>query len=404
MGKRFLQTDVLAAASERLDRVFADFPRVCLSFSAGKDSGVLLNLAVEAARRAGRLPLDVMFVDLEAQYAHTIAYAERALLRPEIRAHWICLPINLRNAVSQLQPSWRCWDPQANDKWVRPMPGHNCVIDAAKAAELGWDWFEEGMEFESFVPLFNRWFAGGQDSCSLVGIRATESLNRYLAVGRDDIETKPMWQGLTWTTKISKNCFNGYPLYDWQTEDIWTANGRMGWDYNRIYDLFHKAGVPLKDMRICQPFGDDQRRGLYLFKILEHDTWAKLVSRVEGANYGERYVHDEAMADRGRVPLPDGHTYQSYAEFLLDTMPPPLAAGYREKIAKFVAWWAKNGFPDGIPDKADARQETAKKAPSWRRVVKMLVKNDMYGKTLSFGLTKKDKQRQYEMLMLAGTV
>jgi len=397
MAKSYLDISVLEAARNRLDRIYADFDKVYVSFSAGKDSGVLMEMAIEAARKAGKLPVHALFIDLEAQYQETIAYAQRMLLRPEVKPYWVCLPINLRNAVSQLQPSWRCWDVDAQSAWVRPMPGLPCVINEAKAAELGWTWFEPGVEFERFIVQFAHWFSGRSgNTCTLIGIRAAESLNRYLAVARDGIEEKENWGGLNWTTRMSKHCFNAYPLYDWMPEDIWTSNGKFGWDYNRIYDLFYKAGVTMKDMRICQPYGDDQRKGLYLFQMLEHATWCRVVARVQGANYGARYAHDEAMASRGNIALPAGHSYESYAVFLLENMPAPLAAQFHSKIGKFITWWARKGVP--MTDHADPRLESKKSVPSWRRVVKAILKNDYVCKSLSFGLTKADKKRQFEML------
>src|SRR5690606_2528221 len=102
-------------------------------------------------------------------------------------------------------------------------------------------------------------------------------------------ESKEPYSDWNWTTRISESVWNAYPIYDWKTEDVWTANGRFGWDYNRVYDLMHLAGLTLSQMRLCQPYGDDQRKGLYLFKILEPETWQRVVSRVEGANFGNRY-------------------------------------------------------------------------------------------------------------------
>ena len=52
---------------------------------------------------------------------------------------------------------------------------------------------------------------------------------------------------------------------------------QAGWDYNKIYDLMHMAGVGIHQMRLCQPYGDDQRKGLWLFKMLEPETWSKVV-------------------------------------------------------------------------------------------------------------------------------
>ena len=111
----------------------------------------------------------------------------------------------------------------------------------------------------------------------------------------------------------------------------------------------------------------------------------------------------ELTPDRAVIKLPIGHTYKSYAEFLLSTLPPAMASGYKEKIDKFIAWWRKSGVEE-IPDFADPSMESSKKAPSWRRIVKMILKNDRYCKSLSFGMTKKDKQRQYDMIVQYGNL
>ena len=34
------------------------------------------------------------------------------------------------------------------------------------------------------------------------------------------------WKNQKWTTKISKNLFNIYPMYDWKTSDIWVFAGK----------------------------------------------------------------------------------------------------------------------------------------------------------------------------------
>ena len=78
--KRWLGMDVFTAARSRLEEVFDAFERVFVSFSGGKDSGVVVQLALDIAREKGRLPLDVLHIDLEAWYAHTDAFVTR--IRP----------------------------------------------------------------------------------------------------------------------------------------------------------------------------------------------------------------------------------------------------------------------------------------------------------------------------------
>ena len=43
--------NVYELAQERLDVIFREFDTICVSFSGGKDSGVLLNLCLDYMRR-----------------------------------------------------------------------------------------------------------------------------------------------------------------------------------------------------------------------------------------------------------------------------------------------------------------------------------------------------------------
>lgn len=394
--KEYIDKNVYQAAVERYDYIYTHFERVCVSFSNGKDSGVLLNLAIEAARRHGKLPVNVLYIDMEAQYAKAIEFTHRMFSRDEVSGWWVCLPIHLRNAVSQIMPYWVCWDKEKKDAWVRPLPENKYVI----SDEDYFPFFRHGMEFEEFVPEFARWFSQGKKTACLVGIRSDESLNRFRTIAST---SKICLDGLPWTTKLfpkdeHSEIYNCYPIYDWRTEDIWRANGKNGWDYNRIYDIMYMAGVSIYKQRLCQPYGDDQRQGLYLFKILEPETWAKVVNRVEGANFGNRYTEtDRTTLGNFKVNLPPGHTYESYAKFLLQTMPPYLSAHYEEKISRFLSWWEKEGIKE-IPDYANIKDESKKKVPSWRRICKVLLKNDYWCKGLSFSQTKKELEKQVAMI------
>lgn len=393
--KKYLDINVYEATRQRLKVIFSEFDKVCVSFSNGKDSGLMLNMAIDVARELGKLPVHAMYIDMEAQYRHAIEFTERMFSRPEVEGWWICLPIHLRNAVSQIKPYWLCWDKDARDAWVRDYPKNAHVV----TDESYFPFFERGMEFEEFVPKFAEWFSGGKKTAICVGICSDESLNRFRTIRN---EAKETYNGYMWTTKLfpktDKEIYNCYPIYDWRVRDIWIANGKQGYDYNKIYDIMQLAGVSLDKQRLCQPYGDDQRQGLYLFKILEPETWAKVVNRVEGANMGNKYSeNDRQTLGNYKVNLPEGHTYESYAKFLLSTMPPYLAEHYTEKINKFLAWWKAEGV-DVIPETADLKEESKRSAPSWRRICKVLLKNDYWCKGLSFSQTKKELQKQVEMI------
>lgn len=389
MNRRWLDQNVLDAARERVARTFDDFGRVYVSFSGGKDSGVLYELAADEARKRNR-KLGVLIVDLEAQYALTIEYVRDMLNRHADVSdpYWVALPLNLRNAVSHFEPQWMCWEPEAEDRWVRqPEPGS--ITD-----ESFFPFFERRMEFEEFTPAFGEWYSQGEPTACLVGIRTAESLNRWRTITSNSKET---WQGLPWTTRVTDHTFNAYPIYDWPTEDIWTFYGRERVPYNQLYDRMHKAGLTIHQQRICQPYGDDQRRGLWLYSVVEPETWTKVVNRVSGANFGSLYAGESGnVLGRIKVTKPDGMTWEQYALSLLESMPPPTAEHYRNKIAAFLKWWIDRGYPDGIPDEGPAND---KNQPSWTRVVKTLLRFDYHCKGLSFTPTKTDAYAKYKERM-----
>lgn len=378
MPKIGLGVDVLTATRRRIVDTFDTFSRVYVSFSGGKDSTVMLHLVMDEAIRRNRR-VGVLFVDLEGQYRVTIEHTRRCFLRYQahIDAHWVCLPIHLRNAVSVFEPHWLCWDPDKQPSWVRPMP------EWAVSDERAYPFFRRGMEFEEFVPEFGEWYSRAEPTACFVGIRSDESLNRYRTIANANKQGLP---GKPWTTLVSPNVHNVYPIYDWRTEDLWTYHGRTpSLPYNRLYDLMYKAGLSIHQMRICQPYGDDQRRGLWLFHLIEPETWARVVARVNGANGGALYVQESGnMTGYRYVAKPDGHTWRSFARLLVRSMPPKTREHYQNKILLFVRWWAERGYPDGIPDEADAAIEAKKLAPSWRRVCKSLLRNDYWCKGMSF--------------------
>jgi predicted phosphoadenosine phosphosulfate sulfurtransferase len=389
--KRKLGIDVLTAARQRIAFAFDNFPRIYVSFSGGKDSTVMLHLVMDEAIRRGR-KVGVLFVDLEGQYRITIKHVEACyrLYARHIEPHWVSLPIHLRNAVSQYETHWVCWQPDRRKDWVREPP-------AMAITEQGhYPFFHYAMEFEEFVPEFGHWYAGGQLCCCFVGIRTDESLNRWRTVVSMG---KQSFEGRRWTTWLGRTLYNAYPIYDWHVRDIWRYHGKYGKPHNRLYDMMHKAGLTLHQMRICQPYGDDQRKGLWLFHLIEPETWSRIVARVNGANAGALYVQESGnIMGNLKITKPEGHTWESFAHLLLGSLPPKTREHFENKIAVFLHWWSNRGYP-GIPDETDPKLEAAKKAPSWRRICKALLRNDYWCKGLSFTQQKSPAYERYKKIM-----
>jgi predicted phosphoadenosine phosphosulfate sulfurtransferase len=391
--KRPIGISVLDAAQERIRIAFDTCERVYVSFSAGKDSTVMLHLVAEEARKRGRT-FGVLLIDLEAQYKVTIEHALnlREMYKDCSEWFWVCLPISLRNAVSVYQPKWKCWDREAKDLWVRQPP------EGAITNPLRFSFFSDGMEFEEFVPLFGLWYAQGKRCACFVGIRTDESLNRFRTVSSTVKETL---DGRKFTTRVVAEVYNFYPIYDWRTEDLWIWHYRNpGKPHNQLYDMMHKAGLTIHQMRICQPYGDDQRRGLWLYHLIEPTSWGRVVARVAGANSGALYIKETGnMTGYQSVQLPEGHTWRSFANLLLHTLPKQTAVHFNAKITVHRKWWMDRGYPKGIPDEVDAKLEAKKLAPSWRRICKAILRNDYWCKTLGFTQHRSGSYEKYLAMM-----
>lgn len=388
--RTYLDIDVYTAARERIRWTFDRFPRLYLSFSGGKDSTVLMHMVMEEAIRRGR-KVGILFIDLEAQYKLTIQHIQRMydMYADHIEPYWVALPISLRNAVSQYDPQWVCWGDGA--EWVRQPP------EIAITDRDFFPFYYYGMEFEEFVPAFGHWYAQGEPCASIVATRTQESLNRWRGI----MSAKTVLEGKPYTTWTGETTFTVTPLYDWRTEDIWTYHARYPEKpYNEIYNRMHAAGLTIHQARLCQPYGDDQRKGLWLYQVLEPETWTKIVARVNGANLGALYARESGnVLGNLKIQKPEGHTWESYSMLLLASMPERTREHYLNKIAQFLSWWNDNGYPQGIPDEADPREESAKKVPSWRRICRVLLRNDYWCKGLSFTPTKSDAYKKYVRLM-----
>jgi len=394
MVKKPLGINVLEAAQQRISHIFDDFPRIYASISFGKDSSVMLHLIMDEAIKRGR-KIGLLFVDLEGQYRLTIDHGLELidLYKDHIDLYWVCLPIRLRNAVSMYEPQWICWEPGREKDWIR-QPPRQAITDQSY-----FDFFRHGMEFEEFTPAFGQWYSQGKLTASFVGIRSDESLNRFRSVARNN---KSTFEGLKWTTWNGGPAYSAYPIYDWRTKDIWIYYAKTGKPYNRLYDRMHQAGLSIHQQRICQPYGDDQRKGLWLFHRIEPETWSKIVARVNGANSGSLYAKESGnILGNLKIAKPEGHTWETFAKMILDTLPPSTAEHYSNKIAVFLKWYADRGYPNGIPDDPpDPQKEVTRHGgPSWKRICKALLRHDYWCKGLSFSQTKPEAYSKYRKLM-----
>lgn len=425
-----LQIDVYEALKRRLNVIFNEFDNVYVSFSGGKDSGLLLELTLQYMRENGiNKPVGVMHQDFEAQYTATTEYVTRVMLGNQdlIKPYWLCLPMACKTATSQFEQYWYPWEEAKRDLWTRPMPDYPCVINLSNHR---FDFYHDGITQEDIYRNFGSWYHRHECGCrgrtvGLIGIRAQESLNRWRAVNAD----KNTHRGLSWTTRNPDGTYTAYPLYDWTVDDVWTANARFGFDYNRIYDLFYYAGLTPAQMRVASPFNDWAIGSLNLYRVIEPDLWAKFIGRVQGANFSALYGNTKAVGWK-HIDLPPGHTWQSFVAFLLSTLPEETRQTYRQKFATSIKFWREKGgvlsektvrdlremgiechvspnpsnyktdkLPvtfDQYPD--DAPIDDFAMVPSYKRMAVCILKNDHLCKYMGFSQTKEQAAKRRRAL------
>ena len=327
--KKTGKLNVYDAAIKRIEIAFRDFDNVLVAFSCGKDSGVLLNLTYEYAKENNLLhKLAFYYQDYEAGYKYTYQYAERVFTELDIdRKYWLCLPHSAACSVSMYEPRWIPWDEQKKDIWVREMPKldidrkywlclpHSaaCSVSMYEPRWIPWDeqkkdiWVREMPKLDCVVNMdnvpynfikgtkgfdariqFAEWFSSKYGTTAVfVGLRADESLSR-LAIFTSKHRSK-MHKNYTFTKKVNDITCNFYPIYDWETSDIWVANHKFNWDYNKIYDLYYQAGLTIHQMRVASPFHQCGQNDLKLYRVIDPNNWGKMVGRVNGCNFGGIY-------------------------------------------------------------------------------------------------------------------
>lgn len=333
--------NVYQAAMERLKLIFEDFENVLVAFSCGKDSGVMLNLAYKYAKENNLLhKLSIYYEDYEADYKYTHEYAERTFeAMSDVKGrYWLCLPISAACSVSMYEPRWIPWDEDKKELWVRQMPKFDYVVNHANCP---YEFIKGTKGFDARIQ-FSEWYGKTYGKTAvLIGLRAQESLTRRAIFTSK--QRKYMHKGLKYSKVVDQNTVNFYPLYDWLTEDIWVCNYKYEFDYNKIYDLYWQAGLTVDQMRVASPFHQSGQENLKLYKVIDPNTWGKMLSRVNGVNFGGLYGGTTAMGWKS-ITKPDHFTWKEYAYFLLTTLPEGFKKKVVENLERFQKTWSEKGY------------------------------------------------------------
>lgn len=311
--------DVFAEGVDRLKSLYAEGHRIVISFSAGKDSGVILELAIIAATETGRLPVEVVMRDEEIMYPGTYEYAERVASRSDVISfNWLIAGQPIVNVFNRADPFWWVFDDRlSSDQWVRTPP-----LTAIRIPEKNIN----GMTIPSRFPP-----AEGKMLIAVTGIRAQESITRrYSVFAAKGYLTKPNDYGV----RLAR------PIYDWTDGDVWKAVRDGGWDYNSAYDTMYRLGVERSRLRIAPPtLNADAVASL----AMAQRAWPQWFERVARRCPGVRL----AASFGRRAVSPERRLHETWE-----------ATYGRECVDSAPAWIAERARTEEEEEKAQARRDT----------------------------------------------
>lgn len=343
--------DVYTAAVGRMVQAYEQYESVVVGFSGGKDSTAVLEIARVAARRVGRLPVQVGFLDEEVLYPETISHVQEIADDPEMQVLWLCAAATYRNACSNDDPDFVPWDPAKRDVWFRDP--HPASIWPAGQEKLPATWGYSG-----------KWVHPAQLAIELVrpgclnvnGLRADESMGRRLGAF-----TRGGW--------LQPQSRFASPIYDWKLGDVWWAVREHGWKYNRAYDRFLRLGRSPRQIRVAPLFGSYACKALSDVKQGWPELWPKLRLRVEGVAASGNWKGELHEAKPG----PDG-TWKSGLQKILGELSPEDRTRYEKEIKSRLRKHEKHSTSEPLDTKQCPHCQL-----SWKKIAVATAAADRHG-------------------------
>jgi predicted phosphoadenosine phosphosulfate sulfurtransferase len=371
--KEYINKNVYEESLSRIRHIYDSFDKIVVSFSGGKDSTAVLNLTLQVAKERNRLPLEVVFFDEEAIHPPTIEYVHLVNNNPDIKLSWYCLQVKHRNACSNEEPFWYCWDDKKKDVWCRELP--DCAITDHPR-------FKKGMTFQEFAPYLYEKKDGR--IAMLTGIRTQESLRRFQVIARKKNDAY-----MNSKSENGMNQYRAFPIYDWSSEDVWLAVHKYGWEYNKTYDIFNQTKMhsDFLHQRVCPPYGEEPLRGLWVYAECFPELWHKMLYRVEGVATAWRYANTELYSNSSSKP--DHLTYKEYLNIVLDSYDHDSKDDVSRNINSYISLH-KNRTSQPIPE-LDGHCLTG---VSWKWLCKVAIRGDFKGRQSNTLSVEAQKARQ----------
>lgn len=303
----YYNENVFDAALRRIEYIFDNMDHVVVGFSGGKDSTVVLQLALMVAEKKNRLPLEVFFIDQEGEWDCTIDYVRKIMYDPRVKPAWLQVPMVLFNATATNgYDQWlHCWYPGEN--WLREKDPISI-----KENTFGTERFHE-----LFAAYIDKTYPD-KSVGYLAGVRCEESPKRKINLTGAQ-KGKPFFKWIFWgkTSNEKLHHYTFYPIYDWGYSDVWKAIHDHGWPYCKLYDYQYMHGVKVRDMRVSNVHHETAIQNLWYMQEVEPDLWNRITTRLDGINTSA--VLNKELFEIKELPYMF-KDWEEYRDYLLENL------------------------------------------------------------------------------------
>ena len=226
---------------------------------------------------------------------------------PLMDGYWMTFPIAWENMTSLKEARYWSYDPEKKDVWTRPLPEGNYVWNLENFTEFPLRYNLPPMVDDTVIPgltdqelrvKFSKWIKTtaykGKRCAVLVAIRAAESFDRYTILKQGDYTTG------YYGSQFGVSTYS--PVIDMTNEDVYRFYSVFDLPINKAYDKMYDAGIPLAKMRIGSLFNSHAGSSASWLASLDPGTHAKVLTRVDGANFNNAYGGRVASSKHISIP------------------------------------------------------------------------------------------------------
>jgi len=241
-----------------------------------------------------------------------ISYLIEELSPDNVIPLWLQVQFNLTNSTSSKERHLIAWESGRHDIWMRPKKSYAIKFPPWNQETQKLENKEIGLGFYAVLDNFENCYQG---AAFIVGLRATESMNRFRAVSKNPVYING--ENVYWGTQKGENV-SLYPLYDWNFHDVWKYIHDNNLRYSKIYDYQFRKGMSINEMRVSSLIHEKSFKSIVELPEFEPKTYNKLVKRIQGIDFAQE-TGKNAKAFRCRKLPKNFNSWRKYRDFLLAT-------------------------------------------------------------------------------------